>query len=51
MYSPPTGRRVTIKGITIVKVANNKIVERWAIIDELNLMRQLQSEPRDDSGL
>jgi predicted ester cyclase len=37
----PTGRQVTNNGITIWRIAEGKIVERWASGDGLGLLQQL----------
>ena len=37
---PPTGRTVTATGVDILRIADGKIVERWAY-DDGSLMRQL----------
>lgn len=37
----PTGKSVTLKGIDIVRVAGDKIVEHWENTDQLGLMQQL----------
>ncbi len=39
--SPPTGARVTVTGIDILRVANGRIQERWGEVDVLGLRRQL----------
>jgi predicted ester cyclase len=37
----PTGKRITVTGIWIDRVADGKIVERWGVIDTLGVMQQL----------
>lgn len=37
----PTGRRVTITGIDISRVANGQILEAWHQEDQLSLMQQI----------
>ena len=37
----PTGKRVTWTQISIVRFAEGKIVEDWAVADELGLLQQL----------
>jgi len=37
----PTGKRVTVTGLTINRIVNGKIVEEWAEWDNLGLMQQL----------
>jgi predicted ester cyclase len=37
----PTGKTITIDAIDIMRVANGKIVEHWAVQDVWGLMRQL----------
>jgi len=38
---PATGKQATLKGIDIVRLADGKIVERWAEYDNLGLVNQL----------
>lgn len=38
---PPTGKTVRLTGIDIDRIANGKVVECWALSDELGLMKQL----------
>lgn len=38
---PPTGKRFTMTGIFIVRIADGKIVERWANYDNLAMLQQL----------
>jgi predicted ester cyclase len=39
--SIPTGRKVRITGITIVRIADGMIVESWNSLDQLGLLTQL----------
>ena len=41
MGIPATGKPVTLTGITIFRVAGNKIVEEWTQMDQMSLMQQL----------
>ena len=41
----PTGKRVTITGITIARFADGKIVEEWNNFDQLGMMQQLDVLP------
>ncbi len=41
---PPTGRRFAYKQMHMIRVANGKGVEHWAVRDDANLMRQLTGE-------
>lgn len=41
MNIPPTGKRVTITGLDVLRFENGKIKERWAEMDAFGLMRQL----------
>jgi len=42
---PATGKRVTVKGITIRRIASGKAVVEWPLIDMLGLMQQLGVAP------
>ena len=42
----PTGRRVEIHVIDIVRVAGGKIVEHWNCVDRLGLLAQLGALPQ-----
>jgi predicted ester cyclase len=37
----PTGKQVTIPGISIMRIADGKIVEEWTSSDQLGMMMQL----------
>lgn len=41
MGIPATGKQIAFSGITIDRIANGQIVERWAQIDMLGMMQQL----------
>jgi predicted ester cyclase len=41
MGLPPTGRRVTLSEMAMLRVANGKFVEAWNNTDDLGLLRQL----------
>ena len=46
----PTGKTITVDAIDIMRMADGKIVEHWAVQDMWGLMRQLgavMSLPRD----
>ena len=44
---PATGRRVSIDGVTIVRLRDGKIVEAWNHYDQLSLMQQIGAlQPR-----
>lgn len=47
---PPTGRRVTLQGIVISRIADGKIVEEWNLSDKLGLFRQIGAFSRPGSG-
>lgn len=38
---PPTNKNVTVKGISVLRVANGKVAEDWVSEDSLGLMTQL----------
>ena len=38
---PPTGKRVSMSGIAIYRIAHGKIVEEWSQADRLDFLRQL----------
>ncbi len=41
----PTGRRVRIAGIVVVRIANGRITEGWNSWDQLGLLRQIGALP------
>jgi len=43
--NPPTGRRVRMTGIGIVRIVNGQMAERWNVTDELSLLQQLGMIP------
>jgi steroid delta-isomerase-like uncharacterized protein len=42
---PATGKQATLKGIDILRLAEGRIVERWAEYDNLGLLQQLGAVP------
>jgi steroid delta-isomerase-like uncharacterized protein len=38
---PPTGKRVSMSGMTIFRLDNGKIVEEWSVSDMLGLLTEL----------
>jgi len=45
MGIPPTGKRVQIGVIDIVRIANGQIVEHWNVVDTLGLLQQVGAVP------
>jgi steroid delta-isomerase-like uncharacterized protein len=44
-FGPPTGRQVELKGITISRIEDSKIVEEWDAYDNLSMLQQLGLVP------
>lgn len=42
---PPTGKQVTMTGITILRITGGKVVENTVDMDQLGLMQQLGAVP------
>jgi predicted ester cyclase len=42
---PPTGRRVTIDVIDVVRVREGRIVEHWNVVDLFGALRQMEATP------
>src|SRR5574341_2330690 len=38
---PPTGKSVTVAGVSVERIVNGKIAERWDIFDQFGMMQQL----------
>jgi len=38
---PPTGKRFTVSGVNVFRVAGGKIVENWPSLDMLGIMQQI----------
>ena len=47
MGIPPTGVKLAVRGMTIERVENGRIVEHWAVIDQLSWLQQLGVIPSD----
>jgi steroid delta-isomerase-like uncharacterized protein len=41
MGVPPTGKEISLKGISIYKIIGAKLVESWGMYDRMSLMQQL----------
>ena len=50
---PPTGKRLSIKSMTIERVSEGKIREHWRVTDTLGMMQQLGvvPEPGQQEGV
>jgi steroid delta-isomerase-like uncharacterized protein len=46
----PTGKQVTITGITINRLSGGKIAESWTNYDALGMMRQISAVPEPEQG-
>ena len=44
----PTGKQMTMAGITIFRIANGKLVEGWTNPDVLDLMQQIGAVPEPE---
>lgn len=49
VYGEPTGKRITIMGISHHHVKGGKFVEEWTVFDELALLKQLSMPDTDTS--
>lgn len=47
---PPTGRRVEMSGVHILRIANGRIAEHWGSNDDLGMMRQLGVIPSPEGA-
>ncbi len=45
MGIPPTGRPVTVSGMTINRISGGRVVEDWTVVDQLGLLQQLGALP------
>ena len=45
MGETPTGKSYKVAGISIFRIANNKIVEHWGVFDQLGVLQQLGKIP------
>ena len=50
MGMPPTGKSVEIAGITIDRIADDKIAESWTCFDTLGMMQQVGAVPEAQSA-
>ncbi len=47
---PPTGRRVRVAGIVLVRISDGRIIEGWNSWDQLGLLRQIGALPSAPEG-
>lgn len=50
MGIPATGKKVSYKGMTFLRIANGQIVELWSLTDDMALVRQLEESVYIDGG-
>src|SRR5215203_3984231 len=50
---PPTGKRLSIKSMTVERVSEGKVRDHWRVTDNLEMMQQLGvvAEPRQQEGV
>jgi steroid delta-isomerase-like uncharacterized protein len=49
-FGPPTGRQVEIKGVTMHRIEDGKIVEEWEGYDILSILQQLGLVPEHEQA-
>jgi predicted ester cyclase len=42
---PPTGKRIRLAGIVLVRISNGQLVEGWNSWDQLGMLRQIGALP------
>lgn len=47
---PPTGKPLSITGMSILRVADGKIVEEWAMPDIMSLLQQIDAIPAPEAS-
>jgi len=45
MGIPPTGKSIVVKGIEVFRIADGKVAELWACMDNLGMLQQLGAIP------
>jgi hypothetical protein len=45
----PTGNRVSVEVVDILRLADDKVIERWCVVDQLALLRALRA-PRQSGA-
>lgn len=46
---PGTGRTLTLRGINVFRIKDNRIIERWGRLDQIGLLQQLGLMPAPGS--
>ena len=47
---PPTGKKVTIPGVSVFRLVDGKIMDDWTVSDTYSLMQQLGAIPAPGQG-
>jgi predicted ester cyclase len=47
---PATGKSAVVTGIFVFRLADGRIVEQWAVVDQLGLLHQLGVIPTPAQG-
>jgi steroid delta-isomerase-like uncharacterized protein len=50
MGVPPTGKKVSVEVIDVIRIADGKFVEHWGLMDNTALMQQLGVMPTPGQG-
>ena len=51
MEIQPTGKKIAVKGIDIVRFENGKLVEHWGVTDAMTMMKQLGAIPAESETM
>jgi len=43
---PPSGKEVTFRGCTVIRIAGDKVIEEFVYADNLNLLQQIGAMPK-----
>jgi predicted ester cyclase len=50
MGIPPTGARIEVEALTVLRIENGRIAENWTVWDTLGLLRQLGVVPSPEAA-
>ena len=45
MDMAPTGKRISVRAVEVVRVADGRVMEHWSVTDQMGMMQQLGATP------